>query len=788
MAMSHLKFPKSESGVPKLTRPEDFQTWKASLSRFLKVVTAERVSLYDVVYGGVVPLSHAEAPVRCVNPPAAAIVAAGAEAVGVAAVNVGAGAEPINHPVVVLPPGTDANQAENIVNMVQNDVNAVIALANAQLHAAAVALPVGIELAPVQIGYHYVANPPHGNPVIPNVNAPAPQSYPGNPALPAQPGAVIPIPPGNIPLPHSDYLTYEHRDNRGRRVLDDVTFGILEANTMNLIVSTLSPANELLVRPIRQASEMVEQLRLAYEEPARNRKFALLNEFNAIKQRAGEDFTAYLTRFQTTMNEINLIAGYQQITSEDAGVKLIHSVDQVRYAQIISQRASTSDYNFQGCITALRDFEAYLRRNENEAKVTEAATVATTLLTNDKNRNKHCEYCNGTSHRSNKCWKKFPDLRPTRRTGNRGGNHPYNNSSSGASTTSASGSATSSVIGGNSGSGSVSGSGTGTRGGGAANAATNRNINNRNRVNNRYNNHGSNAEVLVTLHTSESESLAHSTALMTDSNSREFVVDTGSSIHLTGDKSLLHDYVEIENKSISTINSTTSMAVGMGDIVLQLVGSTTRTIISSVYYCPKLPYNIISVGALIRNNCHLNTTEGKITITSPGGSVFECVNKNNIFTSIINVVPVVQPEQVLTNSDQRTSEPADPVATGPSDTTVDTSTNSDTNQHADVPNDSSNDRDKTSFNEQLVECSVSKLHQYHCIMGHTSLAAFLEAVKDGKLLGAPKLQVLEKDKDKLKRCDACYASKFVSEAHKDPATRCDSPFDLIHIDISEKHW
>lgn len=80
-------------------------------------------------------------------------------------------------------------------------------------------------------------------------------------------------------------------------------------------------------------------------------------------------------------------------------------------------------------------------------------------------------------------------------------------------------------------------------------------------------------------------------------NSTEWYMDSGCSIHVTGQKQLFEHVKPVEEKTVATAGGETHTILGQGNILFKTGNDEIK--VTNVFYSPSIKQNLISVGSLI---------------------------------------------------------------------------------------------------------------------------------------------------------------------------------------------
>lgn len=140
--------------------------------------------------------------------------------------------------------------------------------------------------------------------------------------------------------------------------------------------------------------------------------------------------------------------------------------------------------------------------------------------------------------------------------------------------------------------------------------------------------------------------------------------DTGATRHIFRDRSLFHDYTELETPlNVHGFGSKlTAVATGKGTIVLKSkFGSSTRAFsLSNVLHIPSTRCNLISGSRLDRKGVRTRTGDGKVTYYNSANTAFAL---GTIVQDLYQMdVSLVKAPDSIPNNVSSTSPPSDPIA------------------------------------------------------------------------------------------------------------------------------
>src|SRR5690606_25529506 len=119
------------------------------------------------------------------------------------------------------------------------------------------------------------------------------------------------------------------------------------------------------------------------------------------------------------------------------------------------------------------------------------------------------------------------------------------------------------------------------------------------------------------------------TASVHDSK-EQWVLDSGCTFHITPDKDVLFDFVEVDGGKVLMGNNTYSEVKGMGKIKIVNPDSS-EVILTDVRYMPTMGRNLISFGHLEKNGCSYEGSGFTIIFTKAGKQVFTGTYKQGLY-------------------------------------------------------------------------------------------------------------------------------------------------------------
>jgi hypothetical protein len=148
----------------------------------------------------------------------------------------------------------------------------------------------------------------------------------------------------------------------------------------------------------------------------------------------------------------------------------------------------------------------------------------------------------------------------------------------------------------------------------------------------------------VTLMANENKNSTQIT-LMTDTEARQtrrhrkatnWILDSGASSHMTGDRSLLMDF-KPRTGVIKTANGLMSIT-GSGKIMARILPEKIDVTITEVLYVEGLKYNLLSIGAMAAKGCKCEIGSDRANISFENGQGFSVPREHGLYYAIMSTV------------------------------------------------------------------------------------------------------------------------------------------------------
>ena len=111
--------------------------------------------------------------------------------------------------------------------------------------------------------------------------------------------------------------------------------------------------------------------------------------------------------------------------------------------------------------------------------------------------------------------------------------------------------------------------------------------------------------------------------LVSDASRKEWILDSGASMHMCCDKLFMKDMRKPKVTSVTAANKAKVSVHGEGDVLLQCNGpkGASQVILKNVLYVPDLTSNLVSVSAITRRGLRVNFVDSKCLVVSSKGNV-----------------------------------------------------------------------------------------------------------------------------------------------------------------------
>jgi len=102
-------------------------------------------------------------------------------------------------------------------------------------------------------------------------------------------------------------------------------------------------------------------------------------------------------------------------------------------------------------------------------------------------------------------------------------------------------------------------------------------------------------------------------------NRVDWILDSGASLHFTGDMNDFVDYTPLEkNITANTATSVNTQIIGKGTVMMAVEGSEHMVRIAPVFYVPDLSMRLLSLGVFLRGGLQLNGNTERISLLQDG--------------------------------------------------------------------------------------------------------------------------------------------------------------------------
>jgi hypothetical protein len=115
-------------------------------------------------------------------------------------------------------------------------------------------------------------------------------------------------------------------------------------------------------------------------------------------------------------------------------------------------------------------------------------------------------------------------------------------------------------------------------------------------------------------------------------------MDSGASDHYCPDRDRFQNYRPLENRNITTADSRTLKAVGIGDVRIELPNGPKQTpaLLKDTVYAPGMAFTLISVGRLDKADCSVTFQKGMCTFQNPEGQIMGTITMANSLYRLAN--------------------------------------------------------------------------------------------------------------------------------------------------------
>lgn len=99
---------------------------------------------------------------------------------------------------------------------------------------------------------------------------------------------------------------------------------------------------------------------------------------------------------------------------------------------------------------------------------------------------------------------------------------------------------------------------------------------------------------------------------MEKSDANTWVIDSGSSDHITNDKTLFLKFNKNAKTEITVANGNKLKSYGSGDIKIQTDKNCEQITLKNALYIPKIKTNLLSISKATQNDCEVTFEKGKM--------------------------------------------------------------------------------------------------------------------------------------------------------------------------------
>lgn len=140
-------------------------------------------------------------------------------------------------------------------------------------------------------------------------------------------------------------------------------------------------------------------------------------------------------------------------------------------------------------------------------------------------------------------------------------------------------------------------------------------------------------------------------AMRENLHKHSWLLDSGSSVHITNNKSIFSAYVPAKNHTVVGIGSTQAEGIGSVKLKLSIGKQTTYIMLERVLYLPNSPHNLVSLGKLHRAGYRIEFPIGSLDVeirSKAGTALAHCRNIGDVY-ALGNVEPVLPSSLSATN-------------------------------------------------------------------------------------------------------------------------------------------
>ena len=312
----------------------------------------------------------------------------------------------------------------------------------------------------------------------------------------------------------------------------------------------------------KTAHEAYVMLKKVHEDRGSAQLIFLLNKLFQLQFQDGESMSEYITAAVSLLNQVTALAGASISWEKIVALKLLCSLPE-SYAPLLMTLQPTLDQISTDVVSSTLLGEAARRADYASNKDNNSGTETAFVSRSGKPfSGKQCTHCHKSGHQESSCWKKFPNLRPIRRS-NASNNNTSNHSNGDNSTSSI-----------------------------------------------------PTAFMMKVVNTSvESNTIAnayHRTDQTTTGGpSNDWLLDSACSSHMSSRREWFHEFKTISDQPIRVGNQALLQAVGIGSITVRVSpddGQPFLVKIHKVLYVPGIADNLLSIGAMTNSGLRLEFT------------------------------------------------------------------------------------------------------------------------------------------------------------------------------------
>lgn len=273
--------------------------------------------------------------------------------------------------------------------------------------------------------------------------------------------------------------------------------------------------------------------------------------------------------------------------------------------------------------------------------------------------------------------------------------------------------------------------------------------------------------------------LANTIERTTHTSHCELIVDSGASVHLSGNKDILHDFKPMSPSGVQGISNQRMTATGTGNIRIKymLGDEQIETVIHNVHYIAGVRHNLLSVPTLTDKGMTVKCDQVAATIYCGDAAMMTAYRQRGLYRVNVTAANIID---VLYAAGHQTGLAADTEQAVVEQHTDDSMTNSN-GSAVDPAQGSGNSTDgnvnTSGTNIGDIGTDSKELILWHNRFDHVNEKTLLDMSKKGVLEGIPKLSGV------ISICKSCIHGKQAATPHTAPVERSTRILQLIHIDI-----